>query len=181
MELEEEQKQEKDLYIRYKELSDTANGRITGKEKLAFEQYVQSFYFRQVVQKANQRFCRMSGGQYELRCMEQAQDRQKSAGLDLEIMDYYIGRTRSVKSLSGGEAFQAALALSLGFSDVVQSYAGGIEVDAVFLDEGFGSLDSNALEVRGAGAGAAERREPDGRNHLACRRAERAGSRKKWS
>ncbi len=146
LELEEEQKQEKDLYIRYKELSDTANGRITGKEKLAFEQYVQSFYFRQVVQKANQRFCRMSGGQYELRCMEQAQDRQKSAGLDLEIMDYYIGRTRSVKSLSGGEAFQAALALSLGFSDVVQSYAGGIEVDAVFLDEGFGSLDSNALE-----------------------------------
>lgn len=146
LELEEKQKKERAVYVKYKELSDTANGTIKGNEKLAFEQYVQSFYFRQVVQKANQRFYKMSGGQYELRCVEQAQDKKKSAGLDLEIMDYYIGSVRPIKSLSGGESFQAALALALGFSDVVQSYAGGIEVDAVFIDEGFGSLDSNALE-----------------------------------
>lgn len=142
----EQQEKERRIYTKYKELSDTANGTLNGKEKMAFEQYVQSFYFRQVVQKANQRFYKMSGGQYELRCMERASDKKKSAGLELEIMDYYIGSVRPVKSLSGGESFQAALSLALGLSDVIQSYAGGIAIDAVFIDEGFGSLDSSALE-----------------------------------
>ena len=140
------QKKDKCLYGKYKELSDTANGKLNGREKLAFEQYVQRFYFRQVVQKANHRFYKMSGGQYELRCMEHAGDNRRSAGLDLEIMDYYTGKECSVESLSGGESFQAALALALGLSDVIQSYAGGIDVDAVFIDEGFGSLDLNSLE-----------------------------------
>ena len=88
----------------------------------------------------------MSGGQYELRCRESASDKVRKSGLELEIMDYYIGALRSVGSLSGGESFKAALALALGMSDVMQSTAGGIEIDAMFIDEGFGSRDSTSLE-----------------------------------
>ncbi len=134
-------------YLLYKGLSDTANGALTGKDKIDLERYVQGFYFRQVVNEANKRFVKMSNGQFELRYKEEAANLKKASGLELEVMDYYIGSTRPVSSLSGGEAFKAALSLSLGMSDVIQSYAGGIEVNTLFIDEGFGSLDSDSLEM----------------------------------
>lgn len=126
-------------------LSKTANGEQGSAGRLAFEQYVQAYYFEQVIAEANKRLYRMSNSQFALFRRESAIDRRSRTGLELEVMDYYTGKRRSVKSLSGGESFQAALALALGLSDFMQRFTGGMEVDALFVDEGFGSLDENAL------------------------------------
>ncbi len=141
------QEQLRKQYLMVKLLSDTANGELVGKEKIKFEQFVQSFYFKKVIQEANKRFRIMSSGQYELRYMEEPSNKKSKTGLELEVMDYYIGTLRSITSLSGGESFQAALSMAIGFSDVIQNYAGGIEIDAMFIDEGFGALDSNSLDL----------------------------------
>lgn len=141
-----EQEQVRKEYLQVNELSNTANGELRGKAKIPFEQYVQAFYFNQVIWEANKRLYKMTNSQYELRKKEEASDNRIVTGLELEVMDYYTGKTRSVKSLSGGESFKASLSLALGLSDVIQSYAGGIELDAMFIDEGFGSLDSNSLD-----------------------------------
>lgn len=141
-----EQEQTRLDYALVKDLADTANGDLKGKAKIAFEQYVQAFYFDRVLHEANKRLYKMSGSQYHLRRRQEASNLKSSSGLELEVMDFYTGKTRSVRSLSGGESFKAALALALGLSDVIQSFAGGIQVDAMFVDEGFGSLDSNSLE-----------------------------------
>ena len=133
-------------YERMNALAQTASGSLPGRPKLAFEQYIQAFYFDRVLQAANQRLKILSQGQYTLSRREQAENIKKASGLDMEVLDHYTGRKRPASSLSGGESFQAALALALGLSDVIQSFAGGIEVDAVFIDEGFGSLDHQALE-----------------------------------
>lgn len=136
----------KEKYLTFNDLSKTANGELAGKSKIAFEQYVQAYYFEKVIYEANKRFYKMSNNQYALQRKEDPDDLRSSSGLELEVMDYYTGKARSIKSLSGGESFKAALSLALGLSDIIQSYAGGIEMDAMFVDEGFGSLDSDSLE-----------------------------------
>ena len=126
-------------------LSDTANGTLGGKEKVMLETYVQAHYFDRIVNRANVRFMVMSGGQYELKRSETAEDKKSQSGLDLNVVDHYNGSERSVKTLSGGEAFKASLSLALGLSDEIQSSAGGIRLDTMFVDEGFGSLDEESL------------------------------------
>lgn len=127
------------------DLSDTANGELKGRQKLAFEQYIQIVFFSRIILEANKRFSVMTDGRYVLRRRENAGNLRAQSGLELDVFDYYTGRLRSVQSLSGGESFKASLALALGLADVVGQYAGGIRLDAVFIDEGFGSLDRESL------------------------------------
>ena len=128
-----------------KALSDTANGRLTGKEKIMLETYVQTTYFDRIIARANRRLLAMSGNQYELKRRKTAESNQSQSGLELDVLDHYNGSERSVKTLSGGESFKASLSLALGLSDEIQSSAGGIKLDTMFVDEGFGSLDEESL------------------------------------
>ena len=132
-------------YTWVKALSDTANGNITGKDKIMLETYIQMHYFDRIISRANTRLMIMTGGQYDLVRREEALSKVGQSGLDLDVIDHYNGTTRSVKSLSGGESFKASLALALGLSDEIQSSAGGIQLDTMFIDEGFGSLDEDSL------------------------------------
>ena len=127
-------------------LHDTAGGTISGKEKITLETYVQMAYFDRIIQKANLRLLKMTSGQYELKRRESADNKQGKFGLDLDVIDHHNGSSRNANSLSGGETFMASLALALGMADEVQSSAGGIQLDSLFVDEGFGTLDSEALE-----------------------------------
>ena len=127
-------------------LSNTANGNIPGREKIMLETYVQTAYFDRILQRANLRLMMMSGSQYELKRRREAGDNRSQSGLELDVIDHYNGTERSVRTLSGGESFQASLALALGLSDEVQSSAGGIRLDTMFVDEGFGSLDEESLQ-----------------------------------
>ena len=127
-------------------LAATANGAIPGQEKITLEAFLQAAYFDRILGRANTRLLIMSGGQYELRRCERAGDNRSQTGLELEVVDHYNGTARSVKTLSGGETFAASLSLALGLSDEVQSSAGGVQLEAMFVDEGFGSLDSEALQ-----------------------------------
>ena len=127
-------------------LSSTANGSINGKDKIMLETFVQMTYFDRIIRKANTRLLVMTGDQYELVRRKEAENKGSQSGLDLDVIDHYNGSERSVKSLSGGETFKASLALALGLSDEIQSSAGGIKLDTMFVDEGFGSLDENSLQ-----------------------------------
>ncbi len=129
-----------------KPLSDTANGTLNGKTKIMLETYVQIACFTRILERANLRLMIMSGGQYELQRTTQATNQRSQTGLELEVIDHYNGSTRSVKSLSGGESFKAALALTLGLADEIQAQAGGISIESMFIDEGFGTLDEESLE-----------------------------------
>lgn len=113
---------------------------------LVFEQYVLSVYFDDILRAANRRLAAMTGERYELHRLARTKDRRSRESMEMEVLDQYTGKRRSVKSLSGGEAFKAALSLALGTSDIIQRYAGGIEVETLFVDEGFGSLDTESLE-----------------------------------
>lgn len=132
-------------YTWMKALSNTANGNIPGKEKIMLETYIQMNYFDRIIDRANTRLMIMTGGQYDLIRRKEALNKQGQSGLDLDVIDHYNGSERSVKSLSGGESFQASLALALGLADEIQSSAGGIKLDTMFVDEGFGSLDEDSL------------------------------------
>ena len=133
-------------YRLVKALSNTANGNLAGKEKVMLETFVQMAYFDRIIARANLRLLAMSGGQYELSRQKTAENNRSQSGLELEVTDHYNGTKRSVKTLSGGESFQASLSLALGLSDEVQASAGGVRIDTLFVDEGFGSLDEEALE-----------------------------------
>ena len=129
-----------------KVLSNTANGNLGGKEKIMLETYVQMRYFDLVIQRANRRLMVMSDGQYELKRRNEAENNRSQSGLELDVIDHYNGSQRSVRTLSGGESFKASLCLALGLSDEIQSSAGGIRLDTMFVDEGFGSLDDESLQ-----------------------------------
>ena len=126
-------------------LSNTANGYVKGKDRIMLETYVQMNYFDRIIARANTRFLIMSSGQYELIRRKEADAKNHQVGLDLDVIDHYNGTERSVNSLSGGESFIASLSLALGLSDEIQSNAGGIKLDAMFVDEGFGTLDEDVL------------------------------------
>ena len=123
-----------------KALSDTANGQLAQKDKVMLETYVQTTYFDRIIRRANLRLMMMTGGQYELQRRLIAGNRVSQSGLDLDVIDHYSGTQREVRTLSGGETFKASLALALGLSDEIQASAGGVQLDTMFVDEGFGSL-----------------------------------------
>jgi len=126
-------------------LSGLANG-LTGAGRRTFEAFVQSYYFQRMLEASNMRLATMSHGRYYLDRKEEVSDRRKRSGLEFEIFDTYTGKARPATTLSGGESFITALALALGLSDTVQQMQGGVEIETLFIDEGFGSLDNDALE-----------------------------------
>ena len=127
-------------------LSKTVCGELKGSSKIAFEQYIQGVYFEKIINEANKRFYKMTGGRYELIRRTETYDKRGKSGLDLDVIDNYTGKTRSVRSLSGGESFKASLSLALGMSDVIQYSSGGVHIESMFVDEGFGALDDESLD-----------------------------------
>lgn len=127
-----------------KDLENLATGNNAA--KLVFEQYVLAGYFEEILRAANLRFSGMTGGRYEMSRVPQVGDGRVKDNLEIQVLDYYTGKYRSVRTLSGGESFKASLALALGMSDVIQSVNGGICVDTLFVDEGFGALDEESLD-----------------------------------
>ena len=130
-----------------KTLSDTASGKIgNGKDKIELETFVQMTYFDRILTRANSRFKTMTDGQYEMERRKKADSKQRQAGLDIDVIDYHSKKSsRSISTLSGGESFKASLSLALGLADEVQSSAGGVRLDTMFVDEGFGTLDDESL------------------------------------
>ncbi len=120
-----------------------------GKERITFETYLQARWFDRVLAAANRRLLVMTDGRYELvrHSGQRSGSGAAQSGLDLDVRDSFTGRPRAASSLSGGESFKASLALALGLSDVVQANAGGIELDTMFVDEGFGTLDEESLQL----------------------------------
>lgn len=127
-----------------KDLENIATG--NNAKKLVFEQYVLASYFEEILLAANVRFLKMTAGRYEMHRTKEVGDGRVKDNLEIEVMDFYTGKSRSVRTLSGGESFKASLSLALGLSDVIQAMSGGIRVDALFIDEGFGALDSESLD-----------------------------------
>lgn len=145
-ELYEFQKENYQIGSLYTELSDMASGKDNLTNKISFERYVLGVYFDEILYAANQRFSQMTSGQYELERQTDNFSARRGNGLDLEVFDQFTGKKRSVKSLSGGEMFKASLSLAFGLSDVIQNELGGVEVNTLFIDEGFGTLDSDSLD-----------------------------------
>ena len=141
----EDNKKVQSEYNIIKVLSDTANGSLIGKQRITFENYVQSYFMQTVLVEANKRLIKMTDSRYELKRKETGARLNAKTGLDFSIFDSYTGKERDVASLSGGEKFKASLALALGLSDAISNNRGGIKIDSLFIDEGFGSLDSESL------------------------------------
>ena len=127
-------------------LANTANGNLSGVAKVTFETFVQQTYLDRVIAAANRRLEVIANGRYELTRRREAKNLRQQSGLELAVLDHRSGKERDVATLSGGESFEASLSLALGLSDVAQAHAGGIRLDTLFIDEGFGSLDSEALQ-----------------------------------
>ena len=128
-------------------LADTAAGKLRGKDRISFETYVQGMYLDLILEAANQRLGLVTGGRYLLVRRESSGNQRKFSGLELDVLDNYTGKARGAQSLSGGESFQASLSLALGLSDIVQRFSGGVHLDTMFIDEGFGSLDEESLQA----------------------------------
>ena len=136
------------IYSMYRKLADISEGKYGDKKnKISFQNYVLGVYFEEVLDKANERFAKMTNNQYEMRLFRRVDNTNKESGLDINVFDSHTGRERSIKTLSGGETFKASMALALGLSDVVQAQNGGIQLDSVFIDEGFGTLDEQSLSA----------------------------------
>ena len=128
------------------DLYQTVSGQKAGiYGKMTFEAYVQQYYFKEVIAAANKRLAVLTDGAFTLRCKPQAKNLRSQSGLDLDVLDRSTGKWRDVSTLSGGESFMTSMSLALGLSDVVQNQSGQIRLDSMFIDEGFGSLDENAL------------------------------------
>lgn len=130
-----------------KALSDTANGTVSGKEKIKLETYILMTYFDRIISRANLHFMVMTDGQYEMKRLSEAGNKRSQSGLELGVLDHYNSTERSIGTLSGGESFKASLSLALGLSDEIQSSAGGVKLDTMFVDEGFGSLSDISLDL----------------------------------
>ena len=138
----------KDILVEYAVCNDLYNcvsGNISGEAKLSFEAYILRYYFKQVIAEANRRLNIITNGEFTLRIKEEAASLRSKTGLDLEVLDRNTGKWRDVSTLSGGESFIASLSLALGLSDFVQARSGVVRLDAMFIDEGFGTLDDDAL------------------------------------
>ena len=121
-------------------------GTLKKGERISFERYVQTYYFNRVLQFANQKLYQLSNGRYQFRRRQEETAHNISSGLNLDVLDQYTGKSRSVETLSGGETFLASLALALGLSDEITSVSGGISIESMFVDEGFGTLDEESLQ-----------------------------------
>lgn len=130
----------------YKDIYNTLNGKIKGKDSIRFETYIQMRYFEEVISRANRRFIDITDGKFMLQRKKISDNNTIQFGLDLEVFDTNSGKTRDIKTLSGGESFEASLSLALGLSETIQMYSGGIEIENLFIDEGFGTLDKNLLD-----------------------------------
>lgn len=136
-----------DKELEYGILADLANtAKGNNEERLSFERYVLAAFFEDIIEAANVRLGKMTGGRYEMGRIRERGKGAAQSGLEIEVFDNYTGRARHIKTLSGGESFKASLALALGLADVVQSYAGGISLETMFIDEGFGTLDPESLD-----------------------------------
>lgn len=139
-------KDKEDIYKDVAHLSSVANGDKGNDKKVSFESYILTSYFDEIILMANQRLDKMTNGRFHLKRKESEGKGNGRKGLELEVFDNNTGSIRGINSLSGGESFKAALSLALGLADVIQSYAGGISIDTMFVDEGFGTLDPESLD-----------------------------------
>lgn len=135
-----------DAYRRISRLSDAAGGEDSNIGKLTFDRYVMGAVFREIIEQANYRLQIMSGGRFELVHRIDGTRKNGAAGLDIDVLDVSTGQQRKAGSVSGGEAFQVSMSLALGLSDVVRNHAGGVTIDSMYIDEGFGSLDDAVLD-----------------------------------
>ncbi len=133
--------------VLYAQISDTANGNVHGKDKIMLETFWQMRLFERILRLANLRLMKMTDGRYELVRKVGSENLRTKSGLELDIRDHWNGSLRSVRTLSGGESFTASLALALALSDETEAEAGGVKIDAMFIDEGFGSLDEMSLDM----------------------------------
>ena len=141
----EKMKDQEDEYLLIGHLARIAKG--DNEEKISFERYVLAAFFNDIIDAGNDRLKKMTGGRYQMSRITQKGKGNGQSDLEIEVFDYYTGQSRHVKTLSGGESFKASLALALGLAEVVQHYAGGISLETMFIDEGFGTLDPESLDT----------------------------------